>query len=123
MKRTLSTISDVTRRTPGKRTRATNDTDATVADGFPRWMKGTVWIHLSDDPKYQYQLHKAVLERTSTWFLEELRKNIDESSKVAVEAPKEGVKFRFVLEHVGNGGEPTLVRKVSYKMQPGSLHS
>ncbi|KAI9878391.1 MAG: hypothetical protein M1830_001021 [Pleopsidium flavum] len=108
MKRTLSTAGDTIRQAPGKRTRTSNDTHTNVVDGFPRWMKGTVWIHISDNPKYQYQLHKAVLERTSTWFLEELRKNIDESGKVAVEAPKEGVKFNFVLECSGNDHEPLL---------------
>lgn len=123
MKRTASITSDLTRQSPGKRKRTTDETSSKAANGFPRWTKGTVWIHLSEDPRHQYQLHKAVLERTSTWFLEELRKNIDHSAKIPVEAPSEGVKFQFVLEQVGDDGELVLVRTVSHKLHSRSLHS
>ena len=113
MKRTAVAMHDMAGQPPNKNKRINHEPASSAENRFPRWLKGTVWIQLTDNPRYQYQLHKAVLERTSTWFGEELRKKIDESGTVAVEAPSQGVKYMFILEDGINGGLPVLVRKVS----------
>lgn len=121
MKRTASGVSGMASQAPSKHSRTSHEPASSAENGFPRWSKGTVWVHLSDDPRYQYQLHKAVLERTSTWFSEELRKKIDDSATVVVDAPRQGVKYLFVLERDADGGGLVLVRKVRLLQHPVRL--
>ena len=121
MKRTASKLNNTKSQTPNKHRRTSHEPTSAGENEFPRWSKGTVWIHLSDDARYQYQLHKAVLERTSTWFGEELRKKVDDSATVAVEAPRQGVTYLFVLENDVHGGQPTLIRKVSFILSGGCV--
>ncbi|KAH0556751.1 hypothetical protein GP486_005457 [Trichoglossum hirsutum] len=76
-------------------------------DGFPVFAKGTVEIKLSEDPKYRYQFHKAVLERSSVWFVESIGQPFVESGPV----PNTGrICYRYVLHALNDTDEPLLTR-------------
>lgn len=121
MKRTASGVSGMASQAPSKHSRTSHEPAALAENGFPRWSKGTVWVHLSDDPRYQYQLHKAVLDRILTRFSEQLTKKMDDSATVIVDAPKQGVKYLFVLERDADGGGLVVVRKVRRLRHPVHL--
>jgi hypothetical protein len=80
-------------------------------DGFPVFAKGTVGIKLSEDPKYQYQLHKAVLERNSVWFMESIDQPFVESGPV-LNAGR--IFYCYVLHAPNDTDEPLLTRVVSF---------
>ncbi|KAI9826931.1 MAG: hypothetical protein M1832_005870 [Thelocarpon impressellum] len=85
-------------------------------DAFPRFHKGSVSILLSADPKFQFQFHRAVLERNSKWFSASLDAVIEEpvagaQAKVDLPGAHGAAKLRFVLEKVERRDEPMLVRK------------
>ena len=88
-------------------------------DDFPHWAKGTVWIEISQGSNRHYQLHKAVLERNSTWFAAELEKTIVEPGIARKSHLKDAIRYVFRLESVGDEREPVLLRVVSsrYKKQ------
>jgi len=92
----VATSSEPHRSTTAPRTMASSP------DIFPRFSAGTVLIQLTNEPKDNYQLHRAVLDRNSTWFAHELKKN---------EGQRESVSFCFVLRR-----PPGQVIPVLYKM-------
>ena len=61
---------------------------ATSPDIFPRFSAGTVTIHLSQELKSEYRLHRAVLDRNSAWFALKLKKP---------EGTRDSIGFRFTL--------------------------
>lgn len=82
-------------------------------DGFPCWAKGTVLIEMHEDSKCQYQLHKAVLERNSTWFAAEFGKTIFEPGIGRKGHLKESIRYLFRLQVVKNVDEAVLSRIAS----------
>ncbi|KAH0537374.1 hypothetical protein FGG08_005816 [Glutinoglossum americanum] len=85
----------------GKKTRSRK------IDEFPVFSKGTVEIKLSEDPAYQYQLHRAVLDRSSIWFLESIGQPFVESGPT----PKSGrILYRYILLALKDTDEPLLTR-------------
>ena len=84
---------------------------ATELEDFPRFSKGTVSISLSELPHHQYRLHKAVLERNSSWFTKELSKAsiIDNTAT----SSNDGIKHEFDLRQLPESVIPELALKVS----------
>lgn len=82
-------------------------------DDFPCWAKGTVWIEMPEDSNRQYQLHKAVLERNSTWFAAELAKTILEPGVGWKGHLKNSIRYLFRLQIVEGVDEAVLSRVVS----------
>jgi len=75
----------------------------TSPDMFPRFSAGTVNVQLSEEPNGQYQLHRAVLERSSTWFGRALQKNAE---------TRESSNFRFILRQTPGQVIPMLFKMV-----------
>lgn len=80
----------------------THSVTCAAPDAFPYFSRGSVVIELiEDNPKYQYRLHKMVLQRCSKLFSEELEleqpvvRGLRYQSKHPV-----NVKFFYKLEHV-----------------------
>lgn len=86
---------------------------STSPDMFPHFAFGTVILQLSNEPTAQYQLHRAVLERNSTWFKRALRK--DEGAPVSV-------VFCFTLTQPPGQIIPSLVKTVKARF-PSKLGS
>ncbi|KAI9791995.1 MAG: hypothetical protein M1816_003264 [Peltula sp. TS41687] len=87
---------------PSKRMR-TGGLDTTANDSFPRFSKGTVRIYLSPESKHQYKLHKAVLERNSSWFNQsfEAWEDMtleDKGNSIRGNRALDGAKYYYVLE-------------------------
>ncbi|KAI9681778.1 MAG: hypothetical protein M1829_000523 [Trizodia sp. TS-e1964] len=90
------------------------------SDVFPMFSKGTVFISVSEEPKYEYQLHKAVLERSSTWFYNSFRGPAPEEPAIRkrdlqTEPMKTNIRFRFILEDAAELAGQVLVRKPLHK--------
>lgn len=102
-----------------RRTMASSKANAAEIDDFPCWAKGTVWIEVSQDPTHQYQLHKAVLERNSTWFAAELEKTIFDPGVRRKSHLKDTVRYLFRPKPAADAEKPVLRRVVSsrYKKQ------
>ena len=115
LKRTTSMQSKRITHTAKKRRRiiASSESNDAEIDDFPHWAKGTVWVELSQDLNCHYQLHKAVLERNSTWFAEELGRTLVEPGGLRRSYLKEIVRYLFRLDPVDGSKEPLLRRTVS----------
>ena len=105
-----------------KRSRLSSITSTTTGvpapEVFPHFAKGLVNIILDlNDTEYHYQFHRAVLERCSGWFLDNMRAMLpgdEDDSQIKGQA----AKFKFVLEKRDEDGPEqmegwVLVRKVS----------
>lgn len=101
---------------PSKRNR-TAGLDPGANDAFPHFSKGTVGIYLSSDPMYQYRLHKAVLERNSSWFSQSFKAwedmtLEDKTAPTRGNRTFEGIKYCYFLERLEGHEDYLLVRKV-----------
>lgn len=110
---------------PSKRTR-TGGLHTGSNDAFPHFSKGTVGIYLSPDPKHQYRLHKAVLERNSSWFSRSFKAWEDmtlEDKAISTRGNRlDGIKYCFFLERLEGKGDLRLIRKVLMLLWSGALH-
>lgn len=124
LKRMASIQSTGTPPNANKRRRiiASSEPSDTQIDDFPRWSKGTVWIEFSLESTFQYQLHKAVPERNSTWFAAELEKTIVEPGHVRKSHLKDAIRYLFCLELVEGAEKPVLSRIVNNSCKKQRKH-
>lgn len=115
LKRASITESERTPRNGNKcrRTIATSESSITEIDDFPCWAKGTVLIEMPEASNRQYQLHKAVLERNSTWFAAELGKTILEPGIGRKGYLKDSIRYLFRLQELENVDQAMFSRVVS----------
>ncbi|KAA6412272.1 MAG: hypothetical protein FRX48_04424 [Lasallia pustulata] len=112
LKRPTSMQSKGTPQSANKRRRiiASAESNDLETDDFPLWAKGMVRIETSQDSNRHYQLHKAVLERNSTWFAEELEKTIVEPGVKRRNHLNDAIRYFFRLEMVEDAKTPILFR-------------
>jgi hypothetical protein len=117
---------------PNKRSRPSAIAPTTISlsapEVFPHFTKGLVSIILDPaDPDYYYQFHRAVLERSSAWFLDQMNAVLPREKGIAPQKIGQAMRFSFVLEKrdVVSPEEMegwVLVRKVSHEQcQPGKM--
>ena len=85
------------------RTEMASEAIPAIAEAFPYYKSGRALIHLRDNPKPEFQLHKAVLERNSSWFAGEFAKN---------KMVREGFGYRFTLNQPPGHNVPFLIQTV-----------
>lgn len=101
---------------PFKRHRLTSSVTPTLAsERFPVFSKGTVEIVVSPtNAKYNYRLHRAVLERNSEWFRTSLSEadelHPDNADKIKFKSSGSGACYTFVLV-ADTLGQTHIVRK------------
>jgi len=84
------------------------------AHDFPRFATADVAIILSEDRKYNYQLHSAILSKNSKWFQETLVREVEEFDEALAKEIKSrgGLSHRYELEHQPASGLWLLIKKV-----------
>ncbi|MCJ1383419.1 hypothetical protein MMC17_006533 [Xylographa soralifera] len=94
----------------GRRKEMDTETVIVAPEAFPVFRSGRVVIHLCDNPKSEFQLHRAVLERDSSWFAREFAKP---------SIVKDGTSHRFTLTQLPEHNLPFLMQTgSSYDMKP-----
>ncbi|MCJ1388316.1 hypothetical protein MMC18_001162 [Xylographa bjoerkii] len=83
----------------GRSTKMDSEAMNVTTEAFPVFKSGRVVVHLRDDPKSEFQLHRAVLERDSSWFAGEFAKT---------GVIREGTRYRFTLNLPSGHNVPTL---------------
>ena len=74
-----------------------------AAEAFPVFNSGRVVICLCANPKSEFRLHRAVLERDSSWFAREFAKPT---------IIKDGISHRFTLLQSAEHSLPLLMQTV-----------